>query len=260
MEELEGMLPLQLDNNKRVNKTPIAWLYTIDYDDDITSPSNYREDLFTFRNTTQNDIIKIHINSAGGRLDTLIQLVNGIRSSEAYVIAQLDSCAYSAAGALFLQADEHVVSPNASLMIHESTYGVIDSADKLHKHVDFSRKHLRKCYLDYYHNFLTVEEIDAVLEGKDMWMDAEEIVERLKRRAELNAEEQEEAFIDEDVIPTWMLDCADQLENRILKSSLQSILDSHNIEYNNKDSKRKLSEHIVNNLSQEVVEDILEKA
>ncbi|QDP59431.1 MAG: putative capsid assembly protease C [Prokaryotic dsDNA virus sp.] len=193
MEELEDILSLGVQEAKRINKTPYAFLYSVEYDGDIGSPSEYREDFTIYRNATPNDVIKMHINSGGGRLDTLIQLINNIRGTEATTVGYLEGNAYSAAGALFLQADQHVIAPNSSLMIHESTYGVLDSSAKLNKQVDFSRKHLRKCYLDYYHNFLTLEEIDKVLDGHDMWMDAEEIVERLEKRNKLNSLEESDS-------------------------------------------------------------------
>ena len=45
----------------------------------------------------------------------------------------------------------------------------------------------------YYKNFLTEEELDLMLQGKEFWMDAEEIIERLNKRELLfKAEEEEE--------------------------------------------------------------------
>jgi hypothetical protein len=45
----------------------------------------------------------------------------------------------------------------------------------------------------YYKNFLTEEELDLMLQGKEFWMDAEEIIERLNKRELLFKVEEDQA-------------------------------------------------------------------
>ena len=45
----------------------------------------------------------------------------------------------------------------------------------------------------YYKNFLTEEELDLMLQGKEFWMDAEEIIERLNKRELLFKAEEEQS-------------------------------------------------------------------
>ena len=43
-----------------------------------------------------------------------------------------------------------------------------------------------------YHNFLSPSEIEAVIEGKELYLDADEICERLAQREELSQQEEED--------------------------------------------------------------------
>jgi hypothetical protein len=47
-----------------------------------------------------------------------------------------------------------------------------------------STKHLTKLAYKYYEGFLETDEIERLLEGKEYWMEAEEIIERLEKRAD----------------------------------------------------------------------------
>ena len=195
MEE-DYLQELQMGNRSRIIKKPIAFLYEIDLDDDITSPSQYREERDILRSAGDNDVIKINICCDGGRLDTTMSLVANLRSTRAVTIGVLESECHSGASVIFLCCDEHHVAPHAGMLIHEATYGCVNSADKLHRHVDFSKKRLYEVYHDVYKYFLSEEEIDAVLAGQDMWLNAEQIVERLEYR---NQQRDLEAAHEQDV-------------------------------------------------------------
>lgn len=181
MEE-DYLQELQMGSRSRIIKKPIAFLYEIDLDDNIVSPSQYREERNILRSAGDNDVIKINFCCDGGQLDTTMSLVANLRSTRAVTVGVLESECHSGASVLFLCCDEHHVAPHTGMLIHEATYGCVNSADKLHRHVDFSKKRLYEVYHDVYKHFLSEDEIDAVLAGQDMWLSAEQIVERLEYR------------------------------------------------------------------------------
>lgn len=265
MDNLQEFIVPTGGQQPRINKSPLAYLYTIDYDEDIGEPSDYREDFLTFRAATQNDVIQLMCNSNGGSLQTLIQLINNIRACDAHIVTQIEGVAHSAASALFLAGQEYVVAPNTCMLIHESTFGVMESSAKLHAHVDFSKKHTRACFEDFYHNFLTPEEIDSVLQGHDMWLDSDEIIERLQRKAELDNQDMEEAEEGDEVVEEspveehlWELDYIETLEQSLTKRALQDILQDNKVPYHAKDTKSELSVIIVNNLTKDQIDKILD--
>lgn len=199
-EDILGLLPQE--KSKRITKRPIAWLYDIEFDDDIMEPKHYREDMDVFRNASANDIIRVRINSSGGYLHTVIQYVTNMTATEAETVAVLEGEAHSGAGMVFLAADQHMVSPHAAMLIHEPRGGMYDSSAKLHAQADFNRPYIKALYHDYYKHFLSEEEIDDVLSGKDIWLNAESIVERLEYRNQQRALEEAHEYDEEQAKPT----------------------------------------------------------
>ena len=64
-------------------------------------------------------------------------------------------------------------------MSHTATFGAYGVESNVYDNVVHSRKQIHKLMRKYYKNFLTEEELDLMLQGKEFWMDAEEIIERL---------------------------------------------------------------------------------
>jgi ATP-dependent protease ClpP protease subunit len=175
--------------SKRISKVPYGFVYDIDYVGGLGNPSDYLEDFQVYRNASPNDIIRVHINSVGGNLATLIQLVNLMRSSQAQIITYLEGEAHSADGMLFLQGDQYIVGDHAAMLIHEPTAGFFESHNKLKKQVEFSNAHVETVFKDYYEHFLTEEEMNSVLAGQDLWLDSDQIVERLKNKPDIEEQE-----------------------------------------------------------------------
>ena len=49
--------------------------------------------------------------------------------------------------------------------------------------IKHERKWSQKLLMEIYENFLTSDEIQAILDNKDIWMTAEEVVARLNKKA-----------------------------------------------------------------------------
>ena len=64
--------------------------------------------------------IQVHINSPGGEVFEAITIINALRRFDARVVAVVDGLAASAASVLAAAADELVMAPNSTLMIHDA--------------------------------------------------------------------------------------------------------------------------------------------
>jgi len=64
--------------------------------------------------------IRVHINSPGGEVFEAITIINALRRFDARVVAVVDGLAASAASVLGAAADELVMAPNSTLMIHDA--------------------------------------------------------------------------------------------------------------------------------------------
>lgn len=170
--------------SKRVEIYPIARRIVIRINSPIGEPDEWSEEVSAIQNATENDIIHIYINSPGGNLFTTTELLSAMLQSKAHIITEITGEACSAGMLLFLAGHEFMVSDDASAMCHGASYGAYGTQGQVHDNVMHSTKHLTKLAYKYYEGFLEPDEIERLLEGKEYWMEAEEIIERLEKRAD----------------------------------------------------------------------------
>ena len=179
------MLPSGLVDTK-----PIAFKHDISINDVIGAPQELLEAVRTIRNAGQNDVIHLFCNSPGGSLYTTTEILSAMLQTEAHIITELTGEACSAMAIIFLGGDEFRVSNDAVLMNHGASYGVYGTQQQVYDNVVASQKQLTKLAKKYYEGFLTPEEIERLLEGKEYWMDAEEVIQRLENRDKIRQESQ----------------------------------------------------------------------
>lgn len=148
---------------------------------EILEPEEYADMVHRIRSASQNDIVEIHLNTPGGHLDTGVQLINAIRSSQAHVITVLDSRAYSLGTLIFLSGDELQVHDNCTMMFHNFSGGTSGKGNEQAAELELILKWFSKLMKRICTPFLTNEEITHLLKGEDLWMDTDEIRKRLHR-------------------------------------------------------------------------------
>lgn len=182
--------PIKQDD--RVYTRPIANIHEFYLSGEIDSPENYIEWIQTIRHATSMDVIKIYINSPGGRIDTTIQLLRALSETHASVIASVEGTCASAATMIFLQADNFEVSEYSTFLFHTYSGGILGKGNEIHSQSIFERKWSTNMMRKIYDGFLTQEEINRVIDGHDIWMDGSEVIKRLKKRAEKQQEPKSE--------------------------------------------------------------------
>lgn len=146
---------------------------------DIDDVDKYIDMINEIKTATPNDTIMIYLNTPGGNLSTTIQIISAIEQSAARVITSLEGEVCSAGTMLFLAGHEKIVNNNTSFMIHNYSHGPFGKGHEVAQRVKFTEKYFRTLARSFYKDFLTTEEIEEVCNGKDMWMEAEEVRERL---------------------------------------------------------------------------------
>lgn len=163
-------------------------------DEEIKEPSYYRAVIQKLVELNECDTVKFFVNTPGGDLAACRALCTAINASNAHSTAILIGQASSAGSFITLSCDEVIVTPASSFLCHAAKYGNQGKAGDMRAYVDFSTEYLERFYREAYAGFLTEEEIEQVLDGKEMHMHAEEIEERLiKRDAYMKALEEDQA-------------------------------------------------------------------
>ena len=178
--------------------------YEFNLDEDIKEPSYYRNLIEVLNNATEQDLVVLNINSGGGHLDSAISIIDALRNTRANTLAWISGSAYSAAGIIALSCQNLEVGEFATLMCHNSQYGLGGYTTDIKDRAVFEHKMISKIMHSVYKYFLSVDEVEAVLANKTIWMDADEIIERFTKMQEKLQEEFEdslEEFADDEVTP-----------------------------------------------------------
>lgn len=160
---------------------------------EIKSPEEYTDWLDIIRNSSENDIIKIHINSPGGSLLATIQLIRALQETQATIVCSVEGQCCSAATLIFLQADMIDISDHSLFMFHNYSGGTFGKGGEMMDQLKHESAWAEKLFRDVYKDFLTEDEINSMLNNKDIWMDGDEVLKRIKEKVEKNkpAEEAE---------------------------------------------------------------------
>lgn len=164
-----------------VNK-PVASLHTFYLSGTIESPEEYITWFEIMRNAGENDIIQININSPGGDLFTAIQFLRAIADTPAHVICSVEGACMSAATMIFLTADTFEVSEHSMFMFHNYSSATFGKGGEMYDNIIHERKWSEHLLRRIYADFLNEDEIASLLANKDIWMDGEEVLKRLKLR------------------------------------------------------------------------------
>lgn len=170
-----------------------ADVYRIRLDDEVVQASNYRNILKLLETQTKNDTNYWKISTIGGDLYTAIELINAIRSSESYNIAEV--ILGSSAGSLVaLACDECMVLPHGEMFIHEIQSFHQGDTSKIFKDIQFLKRKQKELMQDVYKHFLSDEEIEDIMNGniRDLTLDANECKARLENRSKILKESSED--------------------------------------------------------------------
>ena len=171
--------------------------YTVNLDEPFIEPSYYRGIVQMLMNSTEEDTVIFLLNSPGGALNGLVALLEGINMSEANTLAVIIGECQSAASIFALHCDQIFVSDNATMLAHNVSYGTGGKGSDILSHVQHVSKTSEKLLRKTYEHFLDQQEINEMINGREIYLDADEIKQRLDNRdkilEELEALEQAEA-------------------------------------------------------------------
>ena len=185
------------ENDQPENKKPYRYFETSQLSivhhfylsEAVGEPSEYVDMIHKIKMAGPNDVIYIYLNTPGGQLDTGIQIINAMQNTRAKVITVLESESHSLGTIIFLSGDEFIVNDDCLMMFHNYAGGTWGKGNEQVAQLDATIKWFNKLARDIYIPFLTEEELNQVINGKDMWMDSDEITKRLKNMVKILTEE-----------------------------------------------------------------------
>ena len=185
--DLAFQVPMQTGG---VISRPATFEHTIYIDEELVSPSEWRQELETIRSAQEGDYVHLRINSAGGSDVVMGAFVKAIAETQAHVVGHIEHMCCSAATIIFLACHSYVVSDDCEFMVHTASLGYGGKQNNFYEFSTFNNKANERLMRKYYKDFLTEDEINQALKGADFWFDSEEVIQRLEARDKIRQESQ----------------------------------------------------------------------
>lgn len=191
-----------MEENKYIQSRPTSmyhriYLYGViehhdDHEDKLSGNDKHIDQIKLIRDAGPDDVIEIRLNTPGGSLNTTISLISAILASEATIVAVAEGDVCSAGVPIFLACPVKMVEPYAAFMIHDSSYGEMGKTNELGKSNAAHAKRYAKMCADLLIPYYTEQEVIDMLDGKDLWLTAEEMEARIEAVDCVEEEEDDE--------------------------------------------------------------------
>lgn len=151
----------------------------------IGDPDMYVDLCHALRSARPEDKFVIRINSGGGQMRTGNQILNAIHECDALTIGFIEHDCGSMATFIFLGCKTWAVSKYAEWFSHTVSGGAFGKECETFEASQFLRKQTHKRIREEYSGFLSDQEIESVLKGSDIYLCADEIMDRLENFKEI---------------------------------------------------------------------------
>lgn len=144
------------------------------------APEDYLTLFNMLEHASENETFNFYLNSYGGRLDSGVQFINKLRATKAHTKCIVESSSYSM-GAIFpFACKETEMREHTTLMWHNFSTGQSRSkGNEIMLSVASTSAMFKKLLEDVCGSILTQQEIDNIVEGKDLYLTREQIAVRM---------------------------------------------------------------------------------
>lgn len=185
-----------------VTYTPVrSGIFNIYLFGEIVDARQFISAIEVLQAASKDDVVVIHLSTNGGSLDATDTFLAEMHDCEAKIIVKASGGVHSAGSVILMYADEFYLSENFNCLIHNGSTGAGGKFSDFRAQAKHTQAYMEKVMRKTYAGFLTEEELEALLDGKDYWLDAAEFAERFDNRQKYLAARMEEA---EEAVKTLM--------------------------------------------------------
>lgn len=170
--------------------------YRIELDDEIQCVSQFSTAIQILEQAKEDDEIVIMLQTPGGSVNAGEAFIHAMRKCAAPIHIVATGGVHSMGTHILLEADSLELSHGFNALLHCGSDGAYGGVNEYRVKAAFDAKFRERQFRESYEGFLSEEEIQAMLDGKDIWLDAEGWLERAMKRSEhfqnKYAEQQEE--------------------------------------------------------------------
>jgi ATP-dependent protease ClpP protease subunit len=163
----------------------------------IEDASQFEDALEVLERATPDDTVTVFLSSPGGSVDATDTFLQAMQDCAAPVHIVASGGCHSAATIILLSAPSFTLSDNFNSLVHNGSCGSYGDFNKWHAAARFTAEFMAETSRKTYAGFMTDEEINMMLAGKDFWMGPQEFCDRYERRNELLAAKEQKDALEE---------------------------------------------------------------
>jgi ATP-dependent protease ClpP protease subunit len=177
----------------QVFSAPINQVHRVTIDDEFRDVSQFADIVEVLDSAQEGDVVQIRLSTVGGALGAIIPLINAMKNTEAFIHVHVESDTASAGTMIMALAHSLYVNEYASIMYHNVQYGAHGHGGNVEAQVNHVTRESKKIIRDLYNKLLTPNEIARLEDGLELYMDADEVMDRFEARTTARMKEIAEA-------------------------------------------------------------------
>lgn len=150
----------------------------------IEDTTQFNSAIEVFERASADDKVLIHLSTPGGSCDAADTFIHAMRNCEAPIHVVASGTVASAGTLILLNAPSFSLSENFVALFHNGSWGTWGKHNEAVAHSAFVAKYMEKLARTTYAGFFDEQELQALLDGKDFWMEGEEFLKRYEKRNE----------------------------------------------------------------------------
>jgi len=180
--------------------------YRIEIDNVLENVSQFSTAIQVLENAKEEDEVIIYLQTPGGSVSAGEGLIHAMRKCAAPIHIVATGSVHSMGTCILLEADSIELSNGFNACIHIGSDGAWGNGNEYFIKAEFDLHFKKRIFKEAYEGFLSEKEIEDMINGKDIWLDANGWLDRATARseyfkakyeafqAEEEAAEQEEVF------------------------------------------------------------------
>lgn len=152
----------------------------------IGEPDDFIGLLTDLETASPQDIIYIHINSQGGSLETVAQILHAMENTQGQVVTSAEGVVASGASLVFFAGHGLAVGTYGYFLLHDGATTEFGKVSDNYDAAKASKEWISKIYHKVYSPFFKKKEIKKVLNGKEWYLSSEEVEARIQKAYEEN--------------------------------------------------------------------------
>lgn len=158
--------------------------YRIEIDGPIKCVSQFSTAIQVLENAKEEDEVVIMLQCGGGSVDAGEAFIHAMRKCAAPIHIVATGGVHSMASCILLEADSLELSHGFNAVLHGGYDGAGGTVSEYRAKSNFDNVFRDRQFRETYEGFLSEKEMDDMLDGKDIWLDAEGWLKRAMKRGE----------------------------------------------------------------------------